>query len=144
MAAGVIIVAPRLHRVLERRADVDFAHPKPPEVQLAALLLVRDRPGVTVRELATELLLKPNNASTLVTAMTAVGLLRKEADERDRRVVHLFLTAQAQDRTAQARRLFTGYAEQALRALPPEQQAAIAAALPALSALVREIGAAAR
>ncbi|MGC9666146.1 MarR family winged helix-turn-helix transcriptional regulator [Planosporangium sp. 12N6] len=144
VAAGVVDVAPQLHRALERRADADFAHPKPPEVQLAVLRLLQERPGVMVREVAHELQLKPNNASALVSAMVAAGMVRKEQDQRDRRVVHLYVTDEARGRAEAVQALFTGYVAAALDALEPVQREAIRAALPALGALAREIRAAGR
>ena len=138
-AVDLMQLALQLHRGLDRRVQADFAHPKPPEAQLAALWQVRARPGITVRELAGELLLKPNNASALVTAMVAAGLLRREPDERDRRVVRLHATEEAGHRVDAVQTLFTGYLLTALDTLDAGQRAAIRAALPALGELSRRI-----
>ncbi|GAA0469066.1 MarR family transcriptional regulator [Paractinoplanes deccanensis] len=139
IAAAVVALAPALHRALERRADAEFEHPRPPEMQLSALRLVRRRPGTTVRELAGELQLKPNNASALVTAMVAGGLLLKEHDQADRRVVRLRLTDQARERHDAVQALFTGYVEAALTTLTDRERRDVAAALPVLSRLAEQI-----
>lgn len=138
-AVALMHLARRLHRSLERRVETDFAHPKPPEVQLAALLHVRDRPGVTVRELAEELQLKPNNASALVTAMVNEGMLRREPDQRDRRVVRLHPTEEAGRRLEVVQGLFSGYLTAAFDSLDDEQRASIEAALPAIEQVARHI-----
>ena len=134
-AVALMHLAHQLHRNLERRLQSDFAHPKPPEMQIVALWQVRERPGITVRELADELQLRPNNASVLVTAMVTANLLRREPDERDRRVVRLHTTEEARERIDRVQDLFTGYLLNGLGQLTDEQQSAIRAALPALAAL---------
>jgi DNA-binding MarR family transcriptional regulator len=139
IAAAVVGLAPLLHRALERRADADFEHPRPPEMQLAALRLVRRSPGSTVRELAAELQLKPNNASALVTAMVTAGMLRREPDRLDRRIVRLHLTDEARSRHDAVQALFTGYAEDALSTLTEAERRDVAAALPVLYRLAEHI-----
>ncbi|MEU6724867.1 MarR family transcriptional regulator [Nonomuraea wenchangensis] len=57
---------------------MDFPHLEPPEVQLAEALLMKTR-----------------NASAMITQMAAAGLLRRERDPADRRVLHLHLTDEA-------------------------------------------------
>lgn len=141
---GPAEAAALLHRALERRADVDFEHAKPPEVQIAVMQAVRERPGITVRELADELQMKPNNASALVTAMVTAGMLVREQSRTDRRVMHLHLTDEARSRNQAVRALFDGYVEAGLATLSPAERQAIAAATPALTALARAIRAAGR
>ena len=138
-AVALMHLAHQLHRSLDRRAETDFAHPKPPEVQIVALWQVRARPGLTVRELADELQLRPNNASALVTAMVNEGLLRREPDPRDRRVVRLHTTEEATGRIDAVQDLFTGYLSAAFAALDESQRAAVRAALPALVQVARHV-----
>ncbi|MDV3123736.1 MarR family transcriptional regulator [Mycobacterium sp. 21AC1] len=71
------------------------------------LRLVGRRPDISVRESAAELGLVPNTASTLVSRLVAAGLVVRTADDTDRRVGRLRLTAQAQriaDESRAARR----------------------------------------
>lgn len=132
-------LAHQLHRGLDRRAQADFAHPKPPEMQVVALWHVHENPGTTVRQLADALQLKPNNASALVTTMVNEGLLRRTPDERDRRVVRLHSTDEAGRRIGAVQELFTGYLLAALERLDATQREAIRAALPALTELSRHL-----
>jgi DNA-binding MarR family transcriptional regulator len=60
--------------------------------QLGALFAVRDRPGVTQRELARTLGLRESAVTALVTRLTAAGLLTKAAHPREHRAVTLELT----------------------------------------------------
>ncbi|MGN5377773.1 MarR family winged helix-turn-helix transcriptional regulator [Streptomyces lasalocidi] len=47
--------------------------------QLGALYAVRDRPGITQRELAADLGLRESGVTALVTRLTAAGLVDKRA-----------------------------------------------------------------
>ncbi|WP_433825482.1 MarR family winged helix-turn-helix transcriptional regulator [Actinoplanes sp. CA-015351] len=138
-AVQLMHLAHQLHRNLERRLESDFTHPKPPEMQLVALWQVRERPGITVRELADELQLRPNNASALVTAMVNDNLLRREPDERDRRVVRLHTTEEARHRMDAVQGFFTGYLSAALDQLSEEQRVAVGVAMPLLAEVSRLI-----
>jgi len=101
--------------------------------------LVRHRPGVSVTVAATELQLSANTVSTLVGQLSEAGLLVREPDPADRRVARLRLTERAR---TEIRRWQDQQAPQiaaALRRLPRGQVRALAAAMPALSALVEEL-----
>ncbi len=78
-----------------------------PESQAELLRLIGRRPGSSVREAAAELGLAPNTASTLVSQLSADGLLLRTVDPDDRRVGRLRLTDSAQrlaDESRAARR----------------------------------------
>jgi DNA-binding MarR family transcriptional regulator len=67
-----------------------------PESQAELLRLVGRKPGISVREAASELGLAPNTASTLVSKSTADGLLERRVDDADRRIGRLRLATDAQ------------------------------------------------
>jgi DNA-binding MarR family transcriptional regulator len=67
-----------------------------PESQAELLRLVGRQPDISVRQAATELGLAANTASTLVSRLSADGLLVRTADPNDRRVGRLRLTGSAQ------------------------------------------------
>lgn len=67
-----------------------------PESQAELLRLVGRQPGISVRHAAAELGLAPNTASTLVSRLSADGLLVRSVDPDDRRVGRLRLTDPAQ------------------------------------------------
>jgi DNA-binding MarR family transcriptional regulator len=138
-AVALMHLAHQLHRGLDRRLQGDFVHPKPPEAQIVALWQVRESPGMTVRELAGELQMQPNNASALVTAMVKSGLLTREPDRQDRRVVRLHVTEEARGRLDQVQDLFSGYLDAALGDLGPDDRAAVRAAIPALARIARHV-----
>ncbi|PWI14952.1 MarR family transcriptional regulator [Streptomyces sp. Act143] len=135
VAAGLAACLPALHRALERRIDQDFPHPKPPETQLALLRQVAAHEGVTVREAADALLMKPNNVSALVTQMTEQGLLERRQDPADKRVAHLHLTPTSRQRLAEVDQLKGAHLARALRALTDGELDALGSALGALESL---------
>ena len=69
-----------------------------PPQQHQAILAIRGlapEAGMTVNDLAEQLLLKPQTAVELVDRLEDAGLVRRERDEVDRRRVFLSLTAKA-------------------------------------------------
>ncbi|MGA4800204.1 MarR family winged helix-turn-helix transcriptional regulator [Streptomyces lavendulocolor] len=139
VATGLAAVLPVLQRALDRRLAGDFPHPRPPEGQLALLRLVGERDGITVREAADALLMKPNNVSALVSRMTEDGMLERRPDPADKRVAHLHLTAEARRRLTAVQELFDGYVTEALHALTDGQRDALGSALGALHGLARHL-----
>lgn len=139
VASAITAVLPALNRALERRLAQDFAHPKPPEGQLALLRLVGERDGITVREAAEVLLVRPNNLSAMVSRLIGEGLLERRQDSADKRVAHLHLTREATRRVEEVQALMDGYVVAALNALTDGDLGAIGSALGALDALTGHI-----
>ncbi|MBE8473553.1 MarR family winged helix-turn-helix transcriptional regulator [Streptomyces justiciae] len=135
VAAGLAACLPALYRALDRQVGQDFPHPKPPEAQLALLSHVEAHEGVTVREAADALLMKPNNVSALVTQMTEQGMLERRQDPADKRVAHLHLTPTSRERLAEVNQLKGAHLARALRALTDGELDALGSALGALESL---------
>ncbi|MFI0349369.1 MarR family winged helix-turn-helix transcriptional regulator [Actinomadura sp. 9N407] len=138
-AAALVVSLPALNRALERHVHLEFPHPRLPEGQLALLFQVEEREGITVREAADALLMKPNNVSALVSQLTELGLLERRQDDADKRVAHLFPTAIARERLAEVRRLKAAHLVRALHALTDGEQAALGSAVSALASLTRRL-----
>ncbi|GGZ11013.1 MarR family winged helix-turn-helix transcriptional regulator [Streptomyces nitrosporeus] len=135
VASALVACLPALHRGLERRVGQEFPHPRLPDGQLALLFLVEERRGITVREAAEALLMKPNNVSALVSQLTDQDLLERRQDPADKRVAHLHPTATARERLAEARLLKEEHLARALRTLTDGDLDALGAALGALESL---------
>ena len=84
-----------LHRLLRRSAAGRAHRVVLPEAQVELLLLVRAEPGISGKEAARRLGTAPNTISTLVRDLVDAGLLDRERDPADRRVVRLRLTEAA-------------------------------------------------
>lgn len=139
VASALVAFLPALHRALERKVGQEFPHPRLPDGQLALLFLVEEREGITVRESAEALLMKPNNVSALVSQLTELGLLERRQDPADKRVAHLHPTATARERLAEARLLKEAHMARALNTLTDGDLDALGAALGALTALARRL-----
>ena len=135
VASALVASLPALHRGLERKVARDFPHPRLPDGQLALLFLVEDREGITVRESAEALVMKPNNVSALVSQLTGLGLLERRQDPADRRIAHLHPTPTARERLTAARALKEAHRARALHTLTEGQLDALGAALGALASL---------
>ena len=86
----------RFRRTLRRSGPRGFDLSGVTESQAELLRLVGRQPGISVSAAAAELGLAPNSASTLVSKLSADGLLVRTPDPEDRRVGRLALTAPAQ------------------------------------------------
>ncbi|MCU1639843.1 MAG: MarR family transcriptional regulator [Nocardia sp.] len=86
----------RLRRQLGRIAGRSFDGPDLSAAQAEFLRLVGRQPGVSVKAAAAELGLAANSVSTFVTALVKAGLVVREPDLLDRRMMRLSLTADAQ------------------------------------------------
>lgn len=94
LAAAVEAAAEALIGVLD---DARSQHSSPVSpTQLRVLSIISSRPGTNVNKLAELLRVVPSSASRLCDRLEATGLLRRVADPRDRREVHLMLTSAAQ------------------------------------------------
>jgi DNA-binding MarR family transcriptional regulator len=106
LAAELFGTVGRFRRQVKRTAGPPIGTGLP-ESQAELLRLISRQPGISVREAATELGLAANTASTLVSRLSADGLLVRTADPEDRRVGRLRLTESAQhlaDESRAARR----------------------------------------
>jgi DNA-binding MarR family transcriptional regulator len=106
-----------------------------PTAQIDLLRAVASRPGLTVGEVAFELRIAPNTASTLVNQLVAAGLVVRSQDEVDRRSIRLALTAAAEARISAWHDRRQELLHQALDRLNADERAAIAGAMPALRRL---------
>ncbi|PYC78606.1 MarR family transcriptional regulator [Streptomyces tateyamensis] len=128
-----------VRRLVRRRLREGQMEPRLRGAQVELLRLVMHTPGLRVSEAAKELFLAGNSVSTLVNQLVTAGLLVREVDPQDRRAARLQVTEQAVARLAAWRARRQAVMAQAVAGLPAEQQAALAAALPALRGLVEEL-----
>jgi DNA-binding MarR family transcriptional regulator len=106
LAAELFATVGRFRRQV-RRSAVPTIGTGLPESQAELLRLVGRQPAISVRQAAAELGLAANTASTLVSRLSAEGLLVRTVDPDDRRVGRLRLTPAAQavaDESRAARR----------------------------------------
>ncbi|MCI3223890.1 MarR family winged helix-turn-helix transcriptional regulator [Streptomyces sp. NP-1717] len=128
-----------VQRMIRRRLRAGTAAPRLRGAQIDLLRLVGTRPGIRVSDAAKELYLAGNSVSTLANQLSRAGYLRRETDPADHRSVLLLPTVAATARLAdwQARR--SALVREQVDRLTREERAALAAALPALRRLARNL-----
>jgi DNA-binding MarR family transcriptional regulator len=97
LAQSLVAAVGRFRRAARRAAGQRPGQRLTPS-QVELVLLVRDRPGLSVQQAAGELRLAANSVSTLVRALMDQGMLERLPDPADRRVARLRLTDAARDR----------------------------------------------
>ena len=83
--------------------------------------------------------MRPNTVTTIVNALTSQGMVARAAATDDRRAVELTATGAGQEAVHSWQATNAAVLNLALSTLPPQQQRALAAAVPALDALARAI-----
>lgn len=97
------------------RADLSLS-------QFRALVVLAHRPGLAQKELAEALGLTPAATSTALQRLLASGLVRREADAADSRMVRLFLTADGHAIVSQMQTARRQAAAALLARLDPDDQ----------------------
>lgn len=103
--------------------------------RLSALSIIAGCQPVPIGELARRMAVSGPTASHIVDALVVQGLITRRPDQRDRRVCHLETSPAGRELLAEMGRHSTGYLADRIHRLPPDEQTALAAALPALEAL---------
>jgi DNA-binding MarR family transcriptional regulator len=97
--------------------------------QLVCLLTIDESAPVTLSALAQRVHLSPSTVLGIVDRLVAKGLVRRDRDTRDRRLVRISLTGPGQRLIVNAPSPLQGTLEAAMGRLPAEQQATIAESL---------------
>lgn len=128
----VIFGAVRQHfKAIEKACGVSGA-------QIWAMAALRQTPGLKVSELAQALSIHPSTASNLLDKIEKAGLIRRERNSVDQRVVKLYLTAAGDKALNKAPQPLTGILTHALGQLPDD---ALTRLNQDLAALIAQMGA---
>lgn len=113
----VIFGAVRQHfQAIEKSCGVSGA-------QIWAMAALRETPGMKVSELAQALSIHASTASNLLDKAEKSGLLRRERNSVDQRVVRLYLTEAGEQALSRAPQPLTGILTHALGQLPADMLA---------------------
>ena len=129
----------RFRRTVRRSGPRGFDLSGITESQAELLRLVGRQPGISVSAAAADLALAPNTASTLVSKLSADGLLVRTPDPEDRRVGRLALTAPAQRLADESRAARRAALAQVLDGLDADETRALAAGLQVLSDITKKL-----
>jgi DNA-binding MarR family transcriptional regulator len=129
----------RFRRTIRRTAGASFVTAGLTESQAELLRLVSRQPGISVSAAAAELGLAANTASTLVSKLSADGLLVRTPDPGDRRVGRLALTAPAQQIADESRAARRAALAEALDELDDDDAEALAAGIRVLAGVTAKL-----
>ncbi len=119
---------------LSRRLRKDWPGDLTPS-RLSALVTVAAGEPLAVGELAKRMTVSTPTVSHIVDALDKLGLIVRRPDPHDRRVCLLATSAAGDELLEELSRRTTGVLADRIHQLPPAQQIALDAALPALEAL---------
>jgi len=88
--------------------------------QTRLLLLISENDGVIQRDLAEEMDVRPSSMTEMLAKMEQLGLITRKQDEKDQRVMHIYLTDQGKTAVDESRKkeseltgtLFSGLTEE--------------------------------
>jgi DNA-binding MarR family transcriptional regulator len=129
----------RLRRALRRGARVADPANSLAVAQLELLGALAEHPGARPGQLARQLNMRPNTVTTIVNALTSLGMVARVAAADDRRAVELSVTEAGREAVLSWQATNAAVLNLALSTLPASQQRALTAAVPALDALARAI-----
>jgi DNA-binding MarR family transcriptional regulator len=90
-------------------------------VQLDVLMNLYRHPGMSQHDLARRLLVGRSNITMLLPQLERQGLLRREADDKDKRVMRLFLTAEGESLLMEALAVYTALIDRVMAQSTPEE-----------------------
>lgn len=93
--------------------------------QLDILMNLYRHPGISQHELARRLLVGRSNITMLLPQLEKQGLLVREGDPRDKRVMRLTLTGMGKERLTEALQVYTGLIDRVMAQSTPEECSAI-------------------
>jgi DNA-binding MarR family transcriptional regulator len=118
LAARLRVAVTRLNRKLRQQSLAGLS-----PAQASALGMVNKLGTPTLGELATAEQVQPPTVTRLVTSMENAGLLAKETDDADRRVVRVRITAEGRRTLQRIRTLKNAFLTRRLAALDPAELA---------------------
>jgi DNA-binding MarR family transcriptional regulator len=128
-----------IRRAIRRSADRPAFLASLTGAQIELVRLLRRQPGLTVAEAAAELRLAANTVSTLVGQLVDAGFVVRAVDESDRRVARLNLAPGVRKKVQAWRDRRVETIETAVGRLAADDRERIAAAVPALTRLGKEL-----
>ena len=115
------VAVARACHILERTLAAKLAPLDLKPAQLDVLMNLHRHPGMSQHDLARKLLVGRSNITMLLPQLEARGLLRREGDDKDKRILRLTLTPEGQALLMRALEVHTALIETAMSQSTPEQ-----------------------
>jgi DNA-binding MarR family transcriptional regulator len=115
------VAVARACHALERALTAKLAPLGLKPAQLDVLMNLHRHPGMSQHDLARKLLVGRSNITMLLPQLESRGLLRRESDGKDRRILRLTLTEQGEALLSEALKVHTALIEAVMSQSTPEQ-----------------------
>ncbi len=115
------VAVARACHLLERTLAARLAPLDLKPAQLDVLMNLHRHPGMSQHDLARKLLVGRSNITMLLPQLETRGLLRRESDEKDRRILRLSLTEAGEALLAKALKVHTALIELAMSQSTPQE-----------------------
>jgi DNA-binding MarR family transcriptional regulator len=115
------VAVARACHVLERTLAAKLAPLDLKPAQLDVLMNLHRHPGMSQHDLARKLLVGRSNITMLLPQLETRGLLRRESDEKDRRILRIFLTGAGEALLARALTVHAALIELAMSRSTPQE-----------------------
>ncbi|HTV71532.1 MAG TPA: MarR family transcriptional regulator [Rhizobiaceae bacterium] len=89
--------------------------------QLDVLMNLYRHPGMSQHDVARKLLVGRSNITMLLPQLETQGLLRRESDQKDKRIMRLYLTEEGEMRLMKALKVYTELIEKVMAQSTPAQ-----------------------
>lgn len=89
--------------------------------QLDVMMNIYRHPGMSQHDVARKLLIGRSNVTMLLPQLEAQGLIRREGDRKDKRVMRLFLTGRGEERLMEALEVYTALIDRVMAQSTPAQ-----------------------
>jgi DNA-binding MarR family transcriptional regulator len=89
--------------------------------QLDVMMNIYRHPGMSQQDVARRLLIGRSNITMLLPQLEAQGLIRREGDKKDKRVMRLFLTDDGEARLLEALKVYTKLIDRVMAQSTPAQ-----------------------
>ena len=89
--------------------------------QLDVMMNIYRHPGMSQHDVARKLLIGRSNVTMLLPQLETQGLIRREGDQKDKRVIRLFLTERGEERLMEALQVYTALIDRVMAQSTPEQ-----------------------
>lgn len=105
--------------------------------QLDVMMNIYRNPGRSQHDVARKLLIGRSNVTMLLPQLEAQGLIRREGDQKDKRVIRLFLTERGEERLMEALEVYTALIDRVMAQSTPEQCDAMGEQMRRIEALLK-------
>jgi len=106
--------------------------------QLDLLMNLYRHPGASQHDVARKLLVGRSNVTMLMPQLEKQGLIRREGDARDKRVLRLYLTPKGEEMLLQALKAYTALIDKVMASSTPAQCDAMGEQMRRISDMLKE------